>query len=203
MHKDFLFKLELLLKQFPSSRPFICKGDPYACKVFIVGFNPATELNRPFLEDWSTTAGFEWDSWFENYKKERQQSNKNGKKRREVSNTRQRLNWLSEVLRPIKCLETNLYTKPTKKAKELRTQDQDIEIFKFLVTELRPEMLVLHGMDVIRDFEKNFSVTLEIDKFNKYVLFGKKTTIVSKRHFSRGWSKVKIESFAKEIKHNL
>ncbi len=51
-------------------RPFVCEGDPLACKVFLVGFNPATEMEKDFWHYW-TDRGFERQRWVSDYMLER------------------------------------------------------------------------------------------------------------------------------------
>ena len=40
-------------------RPFTCSDNPYDCRIFLVGTNPATPLGKPlFYTYWSDSKGF-------------------------------------------------------------------------------------------------------------------------------------------------
>lgn len=45
---EFEQELRSLIGQPTDLRPFVCEGPPLACPVFIVGYNPATEMTA----DW-------------------------------------------------------------------------------------------------------------------------------------------------------
>ena len=90
-------------------RPFTCSGSPYCCRIFIVGLNSATRL-KPFFETyWSDDSGFLRDRFEEDYQKIR--------KKRGV---RPRIEAFVDGVRPIPCLETNLYAVPTKRSSQLK-----------------------------------------------------------------------------------
>jgi hypothetical protein len=67
--------------QSPPSdvRPFVCRGSPLRCKVFIVEYNPATPMKEThFWNDfWDDNIGFKYDKWSDAYKKARQLAGKN------------------------------------------------------------------------------------------------------------------------------
>ena len=69
------------LKSYPDPRPFVCDGNPLECNIFIVGINPATEMEVKFEEFWNKE-GFNKQKWLEAYKIERVKAPlKNGKKK--------------------------------------------------------------------------------------------------------------------------
>ena len=198
---DFSKELRLRLQDNPSQRPFVCEGSPLVCKIFIVGFNPATEMKRLFLDDWDDNYGFTKSGWLKHYMEERANIplGPTKKKRNKLSNTRSRIEWITETVSVTKCLETNLYSKATKSAKELKPIDRDIEVFKFLVDSIKPKVLFLHGIEVRKEIEKVFSFQLPENVFSQREMFGNKVIIIPKKHLSRGWSKENAINFANEM----
>ena len=198
---DFSKELHLRLLGNPSQRPFVCEGNPLECEIFIVGFNPATEMTRLFLDDWDDYYGFNKSKWLKHYIDERASIplDPTKKKRNKISNSRSRIEWITETVSGTKCLETNLYSKATKTAKSLKPLDRDIEIFKFLFNSIKPKVLFLHGIEVRQEIEKIFSFKLPENIFSKCEIFEHKLTIIPKKHLSRGWSKENTINFANEI----
>ena len=120
---------------YPNSRPFVCDGSPYDCPIFVVGHNAATNLNQPFFQRyWSDDTGMLRETFEEDYAKTR---SKKG--------VRPRLDAISEGANPAKCFETNLYSVPSKKAKQLTAKDRDSTLFEFLLRELKPKVVFLHS----------------------------------------------------------
>ena len=189
---EFDVKLKDFLADIENPRPFICNGDPLKCEVFIVGFNAATEMKVQFWDFWSTKNGFDKQSWFETYVRERAEKPlKPGKTRRnKVSNTRQRIEWILESLpNLISCLETNIYMSATTEASELSASLKDASTFNFLLREIQPKLALVHGLDAIKHIEKILNCTLQLDKANKATLHGRDIIIYPIKHLSRGWSK--------------
>jgi hypothetical protein len=92
-----------------AGRPFVCDGDPYKCKAFLVGYNPASQV--PFWPFWSDATGFDKSVWFDCYRLYRMaEPLKEGRTRRQpISSTRQRIEWIIDAAKPVQVLETNLY----------------------------------------------------------------------------------------------
>jgi hypothetical protein len=92
MNKLSQFESELgaLIGRPSHLRPFVCNGSPLESGVFIIGFNPATEMRGDFWDYWRSEYGFDKTAWFKAYMEERQvRPLKPGKTRRaQVSNTR-------------------------------------------------------------------------------------------------------------------
>jgi hypothetical protein len=205
MLSNFSNSLRDLLKGFPKSRPFVCEGNPFACEVFIVGFNAATEMEADFWDFWSDAYGFDKKKWFEAYIQEKR--NKPlippKKRRNELSNTRQRIEWISQALKPHLCLETNLYFKATEASKDLGKEDRRTTVFEFLIKKIKPKVLFIHGVEVRQEFEKLYSLKLKENEMNQCELFNHPITILPMTHLSRGWSKEKAEEIGKTIKDLL
>jgi hypothetical protein len=81
----------------PRSRPFLCDGHPLAAEVFIVGFNSATSLSRPFLDFWDAKDGMNLQSFDGFYCALRTTlKTKTGRFKRPFSRTRERVNEIAE-----------------------------------------------------------------------------------------------------------
>jgi hypothetical protein len=156
-------------------RPFVCDGSPLTCDVFIVGFNPATSMSTDFWEFWRAGEGFDKAAWFEAYKKDRQvRPLKPGKTRRSaVSPSRRVIDWVAEGASPFRCLETNIYLAPTRKAVDLESAQRITATFDFLLSSIRPSIVVAHGIPTVEHIRK-----MDID-----------AKVFAVSHFSRGWSR--------------
>jgi hypothetical protein len=205
MIADFGIKLKELLKTYDDPRPFVCDGNPLDSKVFIVGINAATKMKNDFWTFWSDNYGFKKKEWLESYILERSiEKLKPGKTRRnKLSNTRQRIEWLVETIKPIKILETNLFVKPTKTAAELSPHDKESLIFEYLVKTIKPKVIFIHGNEVKNYLEKHYNVNIIKEKVNLIEVLGVKTIIISINHLSRGWSKQKTIDAGELIKKTI
>ena len=194
-------ELKQKINQDNSLRPFVCDGDPLNCRIFIVGFNPATKMEKDFIQFWSSDIGFDKKSWLQQYVKERKEMPlKEGQKRRnEYSNTRRRIEWLCSELKTEIPLETNIYHKPTKTVGDLSMNDRNIEVFKFLVTNIKPKILFLHGNDAKKAIEKLLLIKLQNDEFTECIFSGVPLKIIAKKHLSRGWSEDATIEFADRL----
>lgn len=197
MLQQFQNDLENLIGKPTDLRPFVCEGSPLNCKIFIVGFNPATELERSFWSFWQPEYGFQKAEWLKVYKQERRDKPlPPGKKRRnEISNTRRVIEWIIAEAMPEKCLETNIYSKPTEKARDLRERERATQPFDFLLRTIHPRVILLHGQDAVKHIETIFETQIKLDSV-QYVKteWGSVGTIAAP-HLSRGWS----EKRAREI----
>lgn len=202
---DFTSELEQKLSSFRNVRPFVCEGNPLECEVFILGINPATEMEKDFWSFWSINHGFEKSKWMELYILERSQKplRSNRKKRNTLSSTRQRIEWISESLKPIKALETNLFIKPTEKANELQNKDKATLIFEFLLDSIKPKLILAHGKEVKKHLERHYKLELIENQINHVKMVGFITQIIPIKHLSRGWSKQKTLDLGKCIKDIL
>jgi hypothetical protein len=130
----------------PGSRPFVCEGSPYAQQAFIIGIN-ATVGVGDFWDYWDDSYGMLKSTKFmPTYLKEK------GEK---ISPTRKRIETL--VSPNVRCLETNLYLQPTRRAKMLT--DKSTECIRFLLLHVRPKVLLIHGKPPAQYvFERHCSV---------------------------------------------
>jgi hypothetical protein len=190
-----------------DARPFVCDGDPYACRAFVVGINPASTV--PFWPFWNDDSGFDRTCWFECYKRLRACAPlRDGRTRRQaVSSTRQRIDWMREAttvegeagIPKIQILETNLYVKPTARAADLSHSDRSTEAFEFLLAELQPAVLLLHGKEMKERFEQAFSCSLS-GSFSMISVKGQKMSIAAVPHLSRVSRTAAVE-FGPQIRH--
>lgn len=195
---DFYEELSTRLNKNNSDRPFVCDGNPLECSIFIVGFNPATEMTATFREFWNVESGFDKKTWLDAYIQERESKPfKPGKSRRnKLSNTRQRIEWILNSISEIKCLETNLYMTPTVEAKELTRSQKDASIFNFLLETVKPKSILVHGVEAKKHLESltDDKKTLKLEVFSEVMINGHKVSIYPITHLSRGWSKQKCFS---------
>lgn len=190
--KRFRENLSAILPQ--DWRPFVCNGSPYDCKVFVVGHNPATKMEEGFWEYWCDCTGFDKDSWFDAYRKARRRHEEHF----EVSPTRLNLNKLSRLVDPVEVLETNVYSKVSKQANELRAEDRVTRVLEFLLREINPELIITHGKCAATHFNRRMQSFDELE-IEKGSINGNGCKFVSVRHASRFWSGPKLEKLSRVV----
>jgi hypothetical protein len=187
MQDIYTFEDELvaLLGKPTFLRPFVCEDSPLDCKVFIVGFNPATESSVDFWRFWRRGLGFDKEAWYANYLEERMlRPLEPGKVRRNrVSNTRRVMEWIIKEMWPQKCLETNIHSMPTTRASGLTTACRNTDPFDYLVRKIDPCLIIAHG-----------------DKAQEH-LVGRSghACVINVKHFSRGWSKAQARELGRRV----
>lgn len=187
MHELSDFSLQLrALAGGHSVRPFVCDGSPLTCSVFIVGLNPATAMSVDFWEFWSDSTGFDKSRWLDAYRNERSSRPlRAGRTRRsKISPTRRNLDIITESAKPVRCLETNIYSYPTRSAKELKSEHRETEIFDFLMKRIKPALIVTHGVDAERYFREIYT----------------HSTVIFERHLSMGFSHERARELGARIK---
>ena len=162
--KTFRERLESYMSA-ADMRPFACKGDPYKCRIFVVGTNPATKMHKPFFATyWDDSKGFLYDKFYRDYDA---QKAKKGP-------TRSCIEKFVCGASPILCLETNIYATP---GKALPKNKKDPTIFNFLLQEIKPDAIFLFRQPAIDHFEFRFNCELYSDKFVTVDVFGHETQI--------------------------
>lgn len=181
--------LRLLIGQPSTLRPFVCEGSPLACKVFIAGVNPASPMTADFWDFWQPDVGFDKARWFEAYKADRAaRPLKPGRTRRNpISNSRRVIEWVTSELRPIECLETNIYATATEELRDLEQQRRRTAPFDLLLATIRPEVLILHG----KDAEHHIRAAKLSAK------------VIAVDHFSRGWSEHRARELGRHVRSLL
>ena len=136
--------------------------------------------------------------------KERQKPLRPNKTRRnKLSNTRQRIEWITEASKPIKTLETNLFVKATPTADELKSQDRESSVFEYLLETIKPKILFIHGNEVIEYFEKLYGIKITKGKIENFKILKTSTNILAMNHLSRGWSKQKSVELGELLKSKI
>jgi hypothetical protein len=206
MNDLLVFKTKLfeMLKLYPDPRPFVCDGNPLECNIFIIGINPATKIEMNFEDFWDED-GFDKQKWLEAYINERANAPlKIGKKKRLlVSPTRRSIDHIVKHVTSGKILETNLYIKQTKEAHELKKKDKKTDIFEFLIQEIKPKIVVLHGKSVKDYFRINYDDRINDDDFAEIDIKNLRTLAYATRHLSRGWTFEKLEELGKRIDNKI
>ena len=202
---EFENNLRERLKNYEKPRPLICEGNPLDCEIFIVRINAATEMNSYFWSFLSNEKGFKKSEWLKSYILERKLKplKPNKTRRNKLSNTRQRIEWIIESIKPIKTLETNLFVKATPTADELKSEDRKSSVFEYILETIKPKILFIHGNEVIEYFEKLYGIKIKKGKVNTYEILGTKTNILAMNHLSRGWSKQKSIELGKLLKSEI
>lgn len=166
--------LENLIGRPTGLRPFVCDGSPLTCRVFIVGINPATDMTSDFWSYWRPGTGFDRGSWFEAYKRDRaREPLKQGRTRRNpVSSTRRIIDLVVDAAKPVRILETNLYSVASPAASGLPMSARSTEVFDFLLRAIQPTLIVAHGSDAATYIKHD----------------AKDPCVWPVRHLSRAWS---------------
>ncbi|MFT7033782.1 MAG: hypothetical protein ACJA2S_002290, partial [Cyclobacteriaceae bacterium] len=143
--------------------------------------------------------------WLESYILERKLKplKPNKTRRNKLSNTRQRIEWIVESIKPFKTLETNLFVKATPTANELMSEDRESSVFEFLLETIKPKIIFIHGNEVIEYFENLYNLKITKDKVADFEILGTKTNILAMNHLSRGWSKQKSLELGKLLKSEI
>lgn len=124
-------------------RPFVCEGSPLFCRVFVVGFNPATTVGDDFWRYWSDDCGFDRFHFIEDYKAVRK-----------LRGARPRIEAIVEQMPSSWCLETNICSTPTPRAADLAHNDRRTEIFRYLFEAIKPDLVFLHSNKPIEFFQR-------------------------------------------------
>jgi hypothetical protein len=143
--EEFERDLAKLIGRPTDLRPFVCEGSPLDCEIFLVGFNPATELATDFWSFWRTGYGFDKREWLKAYAQTRL-TPKPGKTRRlKTSPTRLRMQAFVEAAAPVKVLETNIFSADSADMRSLDRSRREIAPLHFLLEAIRPKVVVAHG----------------------------------------------------------
>jgi hypothetical protein len=171
----------------PQLRPFVCRGNPLECPVFIVGFNATTGL--PFRSYWDAMHGFDKDRFIVDYLAKKNLQRPVG--------TRARLDIIARHLR---CLETNLFSAPTRSKSGLKAAARTTEIFHFLFAAVRPRLVWVHGADAYKFFSKATGRDDFQGQAQPATLNGHRFHLFGSPHLSRGVTYDQAAEWALELK---
>ena len=180
-----------------KERPFVCEGSPYECQIFLVGINPAfSGFKGSFWQFWDNDSGFNLTAWLNSFKLLRRAEGKS-----ELTRTRAMIEHLRKELkgRQISLLDLNLYLKPTPRANFLTADDKNTEVFWFIVNEIKPRLIYLHGNQPRVFFEKKFGIKIEINTFMYHDAFN----LFATNHLSYQISRERISEVALKLAEHL
>jgi hypothetical protein len=204
---EFEQALRDLIGQPTALRPFVCDGSPLTCSVFIVGYNPATEMTADWWTFWDPQYGYRRAEWFQEYQRERaNRPLKPGKTRRlPVSNTRRVIDCILEAAQPVQCLETNIFSAPSETAASLAEQQRATGPFDFLLRAIRPRVVLAHGDDAIAHLGRLSRNSLGWGQEALTSISGNELWVVAESHFGRprggqGWSRERASRVGQRLK---
>lgn len=150
--KTFERDLKAVVGHPTTLRPFVCRGSPLHCPVFLVGLNPATRLNTGFWDFWVPDFGFDRDAWLKTYVDERVAAGPKpgGTRVQKISPTRRLINQVIEGAGPVKVLETNIYATEKPVYTDLQADEKETAPFDFLLRRIKPRLIVAFGADAHR-----------------------------------------------------
>jgi hypothetical protein len=197
MYSSRLVELERRLKEMllpnEASRPFLCEGSPLDCTVAIVGINPAT--TTPFWPHWRSGIGFERQSWLSAY--QAGQFNKR-------SQTRLRIELLVNQLKPLRCLELNLYPYSSRSEAVLAPHLRSAEVFNYLLSLVQPKLLFVFGNTPIKALAATVSAaSLPKNQFTSCTHQGHSFQVFATSHLSRGWSKQRVAELGQKLREHV
>lgn len=126
-----------------TARPFVCSGNPLECRLFVVGFNPATTVGTDFWRYWSDTEGFDKFHFMEDYLRVRK-----------LRGARPRIEAMVDQFPSNWSFETNICSIPTKRASDLAKGDRRTAVFQFLFEAIKPEFVFVHSNQPIEFFQR-------------------------------------------------
>ncbi len=177
-------------------RPFLCQGSPVDCEVFLIGHNPGVVTF--FWDFWDKKKGCDREGLLNQYI---HYNNRLGP-------TRRKIQILVEVLKPYNVLDTNIFHIYSKELSKLPKDRRDSSICDYLIANIKPKLIVVHGAEAIRHLSGLSKESLSRDTLTSVKLFGATTYVYSGCHLARHYSYARVEEIGKELKkfcgkHNL
>jgi hypothetical protein len=166
--------LRQLTGEHRESRPFVCSGSPIGCEVAEIGINPGTPT--PFWERWSTEAGFDKAGWLKDYLE----------RHKKFGPTRRNIDLFCEALRPLRCIELNLYDRYSPRLSDLAQELRRTEVLDYMLEVARPRLILVHGDDPAKYLSQLFGTTLVKDAFTPVRYRGLQLEVLqAKSHFMK------------------
>jgi len=134
---EFDRRLRAIAPEGQVPRPFLCRGSPLGCDVFLVGINPGTDT--PLWHHWSLEKGCDKDGWLADY------LGRHGR----LKPTRARIERICESAGRDRVLETNVFHVPSARERQLPKADRRTGVFDFLLETLRPRVMFVHGRSAV------------------------------------------------------
>lgn len=186
---EFEQQLAAIVGRPTTLRPFVCSGSPLACRVFIVGLNPASPMNATFWDFWRPGVGYDKAAWMDAYVAERaKRPLKPGRtRRRKISPSRAVIECLVGELGHTTCLETNIYSTASEEFSDLSAGLRDTKVFDYLLVTLKPEVIIVHGEDAVAHVQSKAPAA----------------SVLAVPHFSRGWSHESARALGRKVKQMI
>ncbi|BFM99385.1 hypothetical protein MOXK02_09440 [Moraxella sp. K02] len=176
-------------------RPFICSGSPLNCKIMMVGYNPAREVNLDVFDAdiWNDDMGFDRESFAEHY---------------DIASYNDDLQWnrnhifqqnLIDEISNHPVIETYLYSVITAKKTLLSPQHKHTHVFDWLYSILKPVLVITQNIDVIKYFEREANKTLVRNTFNAIIYRDLHCVILPISHLSKKWNDTEMYHLKAEI----
>ncbi len=140
--REFRSQLEKIERRLPSpiSWPFLCRGSPLKCRIFIVGFEPARKVEKRFWSFWTDSRGFKKAEFI------RELDKLDGGQ----TLTRERIEIIANAVGERVTLNTNIYSK-----KELPKKDRKTDVIEYLLKTIRPKVVLAHGVPAKKFFRRH------------------------------------------------
>ncbi len=197
--KQFRIDLETQLKQAKLDhtpvRPFICSGSPFNCKIMMVGYNPAREVNLSVFDHdiWDDQMGFHRDNFAEHY---------------DIASYNGDMQWnrnhifqqnLIDQLCNYAVIETYLYSAITPKKALLESELKHTMIFDWLYGVIKPTLMISQNIEVIKYFERQANQLLTRNTFNTIEYLGRHCIMLPISHLSKKWGKTEVAALKNDI----
>jgi hypothetical protein len=185
-----LLEFETRLRNLDGSEcgwPFLCEGSPFNCKIFLVGINPVADV--AIWPHWSIHTGLKRDSWLDDYRA----------KHYKFTRTRVQLERLVKAIGSAGALETNIYHHRSPRFKELAKHLRITTVFDFLIDELRPRVIFVHGRPAIKHLQSLIQAQLTLGEFVNARYKNASFDVIAGRHLSRGWSTDKLAELGEAL----
>lgn len=135
--EDFEERLGQVIGKPSALRPFVCEGSPLDCDVFIVGYNPATDVSGDWWRFWKPGYGFQEKLWRPEYLASREGGT--------ASKTRKKAEKIVAVFPSQRFLVCNIDSRPSKKQADMpRPITKPFDTFFSLC---RPKVVIAHGSE--------------------------------------------------------
>jgi hypothetical protein len=155
-----------------ASRPFLCQGVPFGCKVFIVGIDPGTDIK--FWPYWDVVTGCNKRGWLDECLVKHPEFKRKP--------TRERIEILFEILAPHRILETNI--SPFPRDPRSGRVSRDRRVFDFLLETIRPRLVFVYGTEPVKHLARLTQANLGMGKFTPVQYRGVKFTVIAGPHLS-------------------
>ena len=110
---------------------------------------------------------------------------------------------IERIVRPVsraRVLETNVFHYHAPREKDLPIKFRKTAVFDFLLSTLKPSILLVHGRSATQHVVRLTLTELEYGQFTSVKYENIAFDVIAQRHLSYQWSFEKIDQFAKTLK---